>query len=516
MSKNLKGKNAFTSLRMNRAAEEEIMKYNNNAIHLAYSANKNTNQNYNNISKNINPIKISNGSSEVNNTNYQTKNRNNSSKKKENNNEINKNITEYKIKTRGKKNKSGIIINIYSRKSDKDEISINDENYFDNENEQNQTENEEFENLRNKKDFDEFDAVSMVKNMWIKNNKISNESNVEIYNVNNNFNSNNEIIKVINFNIIPKNNKWEKEMKKENADFFTIYKTGLKLNKYLYTETNYLKDLSNSIFLSKEKENELYIINPPNKESLTKIKFTKINPKDYNELESDLLDYYTQNKLSYYTNIDNNDDIEEQKLKPIYVFSKPQITHLYNELNELKEEKRRDWGSGRNILSISRQVGVDYEIIEVFTPRLNKDNNTYRTLSNKNNNTDSNNNKEENIITSDINNMNNINNIKDKNDSKEFGQYTPIEMLNEKFFVYAISRNIKYSIPQNQGFINYLNYDKYKRKDYMKGNYQLQKNKFSLKITKVNNKIEINNNKRKNNIIDYSKYSSGSDKYSKK
>ena len=89
MSKNLKGKNAFTSLRMNRAAEEEIMKYNNNAIHLAYSANKNTNQNYNNI----NQIKISNGSSEVNNTNYQTKNRNNSSKKKENNNEIN----EYKI-----------------------------------------------------------------------------------------------------------------------------------------------------------------------------------------------------------------------------------------------------------------------------------------------------------------------------------------------------------------------------------------------------------------------------------
>jgi hypothetical protein len=376
--------------------------------------------------------------------------------------------------------------------------------------------------LRNKKDLDDFDPVNIVKNMWINNNKISNESNIEIYNTNNNyFNATNEIINVVNFSIISKNNKQKKEIKKENADYFTIFKTGLKLNKYSYTETNYLKDLSNSIFLSKEKENELYIINPPSKESLSKIKFTKINPKAHNELESDLLDYYNQNKFSYYTNIDNNDDIEEQKLKPIYVLSKPQIIHLYNEFKEIKEEKeekRRDWGSGRNILSISRQVGVDYEIIEVFTPRLNKDNNTYRSSSNKNNNNNSNNIKEENIITSDINNINIINNIKEKSDSKEFGQYTPIEMLNEKFFVYAISRNIKYSIPQNQGFMNYLNYDKYKRKDYIKEHNQLQKNKFSLKITKVNNnnKIEINNNKRKNNnIIDYSKYSS-SDKNSKK
>ena len=34
-------------------------------------------------------------------------------------------------------------------------------------------------------------------------------------------------------------------------------------------------------------------------------------------------------------------------------------------------------------------------------------------------------------------------------------------MLNEKFFVFALSRNIKYSIPEKQGFINYINYNKH-------------------------------------------------------
>ena len=92
-------------------------------------------------------------------------------------------------------------------------------------------------------------------------------------------------------------------------------------------------------------------------------------------------------------------------------------------------------------------------------------------------------------------------------------------MLNEKFFYYAISRNIKFSIPDNQGFINYLNYDKYIKKDIDKDYSQLQKNKFSLKIVRTSNKNEknnINNNKKKySNIIDYSKYSSGSDKFPK-
>ena len=495
MSKNPKGKNAFTSLRINRAAEEEIKKYNNNGIHFAYSASKNSNsKNKNNkISRNINQKKYSNGSSELNNnnTNYQTKNINNSSKKKEKNdiNDINQSYTDYKIKPKSKINKSGIIINIYSRKNDKDFISINDEYNYENEN---QTEKDEDENIKNNYEFDDNYALNIVRNMWIKNNQISNETNVDIYSVKKNNKNKNKIIKAINFNIKPNKPKPKPKIKliKENCFFFTLYKTRMKLNKLLYTPSNYIRDLSNSIFLQKEKQNELYIINPPNNESISKLKYTQINPKNHNELESDLNNYYTQNKSGYYINIDNNDDIEEQKLKPIYVLNKPQINILYNELigiKEIKEEKEKEklsekkegWGIGKNILSISRQVGVDYEIIEVFTPRLNKDNNTNRTLSN-NNNINSNEIKEENNINNYINS-----NIITSNNSKEFGQVTPLSLLSEKFFFYAISRNIKFSIPDNQGFINFLNYNKYIRRDYDNDYSQLQKNKFSLKIVRA-------------------------------
>ena len=112
----------------------------------------------------------------------------------------------------------------------------------------------------------------------------------------------------------------------------------------------------------------------------------------------------------------------------------------------------------------------------------------------------------------------NSNDVKEnyKSNSQEFGQYTPLSLLNEKFFLYAISRNIKFSVPENQGFINYLNYDKYKRIEYKKEQYHLQKNKFSLKIARTNNKIENMIKKKNNNIIDYSKYSSGDDRNSKK
>ena len=509
MSRKPKGKNAFTSLRINRVAEEEIMKYNNNAIHLSYSATKNNNNNNNNqLLKNLNNTKYTNGSSEMNfvqNTTYQSKNKNNSANKKNQNNN-NLGNSEQIIKPTIQRNKSGIIINIYTRKNkiDKDDIIVNNENYCLDNDDENKTEKEEYEDRKND-NINESDAVNLVMNMWLQNIKIINESKFDISNVNNKKDKN-IIEREINFNIISKN-KLEKKLREESETFFTIYKTAIK-EKFINMEEKYIKDLSNSIFIPKNNQNDFYIINPPNNfQSLNKTPYKLINPKDTNQLESQLLDYYTQNKNNFYTNIDINEDIEEQKLKPIYVLSKPQIIYLYNELNR---EKNRDWGIGQDALTISRQVALDYEILEVFTPRTNKDNNTNRTKYNPNY-LDSNGIRDE--------NENSI-----KNNSQDFGQYTPISMLNEKFFVYAISRNIKYSIPESQGFINYLNYDKFVKKDFSKDN--LQKNKFSLKITKINkpdnnkfnqnNKYNINYNKKKiNNIIDYSKYSSGSEKDAK-
>ena len=498
MSKKTKGKNAFTSLSINRVAQEEIQKYNNNAIHLTYSPTENNNLKNNRFPKRPNQTKYSNGSSEINiirNTTYQTNNKNNSPNKKDKNNYIeNPNYSIQPIK----KNKSGIVINIYSRKNDndKEDIIVNEDNYcYDNDN---QTEKDEYENLgNNKNNFNVLDAVELVRNMWIKTNKIINGANIVINNNCKIKKINNKIIKEINFKIMPIN-KWGKELKKKIENFFTIYKTS-SINRFIYTEANYIKDLSNSIFLPKNNENDLYITNPPNSfQTLNKINYKLIKPKDQNQLESELFEYYIQNKKNYYANIDNNDDTEEQKLKPINVLSKPQIRELYDELN-LDKEKKRDWGIDKNSLTIVRQVNLDYEVMEIFTPRVNIDNNTNRTKYN------------DNFIDTNRKNENSI-----KNNSQDFGQYTPISMLNDKFFVYAITRNIKYSVPESQGFINYLNYDKYVKRDF--GNDKLQKNKFSLKIAKINK--NENNNKKKNNnnnnsVIDYSKYSSGSDRNSK-
>ena len=50
MSRKPQGKNAFSYLRINRAAEEEIQKFNNNVIHMSYSTSDN-----NNNKKNIYP-----------------------------------------------------------------------------------------------------------------------------------------------------------------------------------------------------------------------------------------------------------------------------------------------------------------------------------------------------------------------------------------------------------------------------------------------------------------------------
>ena len=165
------------------------------------------------------------------------------------------------------------------------------------------------------------DAVELVRNMWIKTNKIINGANIVINNNCKIKKINNKIIKEINFKIKPIN-KWGKELKKKIENFFTIYKTS-SINRFIYTEANYIKDLSNSIFLPKNNENDLYITNPPNSfQTLNKINYKLIKPKDQNQLESELFEYYIQNKKNYYANIDNNDDTEEQKLKPINVLSK--------------------------------------------------------------------------------------------------------------------------------------------------------------------------------------------------
>ena len=525
ISLNKKTKNAFTSLRMNRVAEEEIIKYNNNSIHYTYSTMENKILYKNNnklLLKNHTANKNLNGSNDMNlilpNTTTMTKNKNSS------------NILdtyEYKIKQHKQKNKNSIdriVINLYSRKTEKDEYIKENDNI--NENGENKNENNEYENSKNN-DMNEKDAINIVKEIWIKENQMSNKINFGFLGKKRNNNIYNKIKKEINFNFIKniynKNNNWEYKIKKENINYFSINKS-LELEKFIYSEINYIKDLTKTYSLPKDYNNNLYIISYPSKHQImNKINFKTITPKNKNELESELYNYYieTKNENNYFSNIDNNEYMEEQKIKPIYVLSQQQIFKLYNGINKdkNKDESKNIMDDSSNIninninntnnnIFISKKEDNDYEIVEVYTPRINKDNNTNRTIktnSNMNNSEYNNNSKNEN--NNKINNNSSQSEI-NKNNSQDFGQYTPLSMLNDKFIIFATSRNIKYCVPESQGFFNFVNYNKYGIKFFKKEN--LKKNKFSLNIERCDTKDKMKKKPKNKNEIDYSKFSSNS------
>ena len=102
---------------------------------------------------------------------------------------------------------------------------------------------------------------------------------------------------------------------------------------------------------------------------------------------------------------------------------------LYEKINI--KNKNKDSGAGSMLdskkenadtnFTISKQIAIDYEIVE----RLSNSENT----------------KTEKFCDT-------------KKVYKEFGQTTPIAMMSEKFLVYGVSRNIKYSIQAPQSNFN--------------------------------------------------------------
>ena len=308
-----------------------------------------------------------------------------------------------------------------------------------------------------------------------------------------------------NNNII---NRWNKNIQKENNKYFSLLKE-INKNNFKYSEKDYIKDLTRNINIPPNNETAFYIINNDNfiNES-NKLDYKLVKPKNKNQLESELFSYYQEKKNNYLKNKDNN---EELKINPIYILSDKQIKQFFEELNiDNKPRNKNEFYNTQ--LSIAKQTAIDYEIIEIFTPKNNNiDNNSNNAIS-----------KRSSVLSSYLRNekTSEVNYGKEKKSSGDFRQYTPISMLNDKFHVYAVSRNIKYSVPQRQGFINFLSYNK------GSFNYdKLKKNNFSLKIewyekdSYKNSKDTTKRNdesldKKNENIIDYSKLSGVSNKSS--
>ena len=588
-SKNNQKKYGFSSLSIYRVADEEIGKLKNNRIHYTYQTghkkiNDNKNKIYLNkseqmnnisyenknksiekISRNKKAIKIHNYSLIKNGENNELRMKNrqnilrlsNSSKEKEKSSNRKSSYTN-KQKQKNKRNVDRIdriIIDLVSNKDDNETVKT-ESNLYENDylyknsvnNKDNNSEINNDENMENKdNNISDYkidylqNALNKVAERWINDCEEKQEFNIlflcneidakkkEIEKIINRWENEKKIVKETVYSIINSNknlrekrkeinsnmrNRWKNNIKKENNKYFSILKKIDKDN-FLYSEKNYIKDLTKNICFSKELDNTFFIINNVHySNDFNKIDFKLIKTNNRNQLENDLYNFYQERKGYYIKNKDNN---EELKLNPIYIVNDNQIKQLYEKLNFEHKSKKITENYLETQLSIARQTAIDYEIIEIFTPKnKNIDNNSCNSNAKRSNFSND-------IKTDRISEMNHKG---DQKSSEDFGQYTPLSMLNEKFFVFAVSRNIKYSIPEKQVYINLINYNKSIKEN--KSFDILKKNTFSSKKEKYNNledsKSQKNNEKKlnesidnkNNSIIDYSKYSNNSNESSEK
>ncbi len=585
-SKNNQRKFGFSSLSIYRVADEEIGKLKNNRIHYTYQSGLKNNNDTKNKNKDLSQshqINLKNPSNQKKSKEKDYRNKSavkvqhytnvnsyieiepkkqskknglkgsNISKEKDKLSYNKKSGNTYKTKAIKKRNMEHIdriIIDLVNDDEDNDTVKIESnyykkEKYFkkyiiNNNEESNESLINKDNNIANKDGLQY--ALNIIENRWKNKYAESKENNIsllsnqiyrkkkEIENILINKNIKQDPVKEINFSILKERkiikkqeddnnninnknniiNRWSKNIQKENNKYFSLLKE-INKNNFKYSEKDYIKDLTKNINIPPNNENAFYIINNDNFiNEKNKIDYKIVKPNNKDQLESELFNYYQEKKNNYLKNKDNN---EELKINPIYILSDKQIKQFFEELNIDNKPKNKNEFCNTE-LSVAKQMAIDYEIIEIFTPKHNNiDNNSNNAIS-----------KRSSVLSNYLRKekTSEVNYTKEKKSSGDFGQYTPISMLNDKFHVYAVSRNIKYSIPQRQGFINFLSYNQ------GSFNYnKLEKNNFSLKIEwyeKDSNKNSKNTTKRNDesldkkneNIIDYSKLSGVSNKSSNK
>ena len=548
-SKSNKKKNNFSCLSMYRVAEEEInknkspIKFENNKNNKnindnKFSQNENKTKDIEKNSRNMNRIRMPLYSSVDNKDFGQIKSQikiNNPKikvSKEKDKNSINKNSAQtFQAKPFNKKpykHIDRIIIDLVSNDDNQTNSNYSEKEYL--LKNYKTEENEDFAKIKNKdkninNQTDLKTILNCIINRWKHESKLENEANInllgddifkkkrEIEFIVNRW-KNQKKINQINFSMLKKegineekekNNiiyRWKNNLEKDNRELFTIKKSTLNNDIFLYSEKNYIKDLTKNIYLPKNNENIFCILNNDNyMNDFNIIDYRVIKPNNKNELENDINDFYNKKKINYLKNKDNN---EELKINPIYILNNKQINQLYENLNKDKNKNNNTFEKSQ--LIIEKQNCIDYDTIEIFTPKYkNRDNN-----SNVNTKRNSSYNS---AIKSDK-----VGELKfegQKRVYKDFGQETPFSMLDDRFYIYAISRNSKYSIPESQSCINYIN-PNINNKNFSSN--ILKQNKFCLKIETCEKIDSVESQKttskriNEENIIDYSKISGNSNK----
>ena len=358
-------------------------------------------------------------------------------------------------------------------------------------------------------------AINKIEGRWLNNSISNNEVNLSfiyneiqsqkmmIENMIKNWKKNIQIKKEVNINFIKDKNafyyknmkeKWNNDIKiikgnnltflvdevklkeKEMNDMILRWNNGLKddnniiisfkelqdKNIFKYSEEKYLKDVISSAQFPEiinNNNNIFYLLNISNNPN--KLNYKVINPKDKNELESLVFSFYKENKLN--SNIKGSNNSLEQliQIHPLIILNEEQMNQLNEKINKSKIKDSVEYTgtdskkeNADTQFTISKQIAIDYEIIEQTQSNITK--------------------------TDKLSDTRKV--------FQDFGQSTPLSMLYEKFLVFAVSRNIKYSVnsPQNNVFyINELN----KIKKYGFDSEKLSVNKFSLWVEKID-KIE--------------------------
>ena len=324
--------------------------------------------------------------------------------------------------------------------------------------------------------------IEKMINNWKKNIKIKNEININYMNNQKIGNSLKEkwkndikIIKENNFSFIV--DKISVEKKEMNDLILNNNNNKLKENKIInsfeelkernifkYSEEKYLNDIISRITFpaNNNGNNIFYILNMSNiSNNSTKLNYKVISPKDKKEFESSITNFYNENKLINNVNKSNNSFDQLYQINPLIILNEEQMSQLNEKINKNKikdsveitgTDSKKD--NPDTIFTISKQIALDYEIIEKTQSNITKTDKYSDT----------------------------------RKIYQDFGQSTPLSMLYEKFLVFAVSRNIKYSINSPQNNIFYANVlDKFKKNGFDED--KLAINNFSLWVEKID-KIE--------------------------
>ena len=336
-------------------------------------------------------------------------------------------------------------------------------------------------NLSNNKDDNLLNSLETIKKRWLKYQK---ESKFKLSYINNNETVIINKKKYMN-ELINKVNIKSTSISNNTQEYYLLIKQDRnnKSSKYIheiiYPGTK--KEFETSI-------NKFILQNSENKENNDKVNIKVLNRNNKRTSQNYIISTNIKNRPKFNnkaskTNVeDNNDENPQNTFSPIFIFNQNQIKNLFELINKKTNQKKdrkneqttkktslKNENTIKEKLKNTQKEKIDDLNFNIFPIKVDKfeiiqtGQNEFGGGANMNNN----NIDVSNIALnqSDINTMKQIKQGENEDDyssrknkeTEDFTQNTPISLLHEKYFIYAVSKWAKYSavIPQFQLYVKY-------------------------------------------------------------